>query len=215
MEINNKLLAMIVMGLGIFLTLVSLKLSGVIENTDNCVKKRSLLNSNRVVLMLGLLMFSSGAAYFMCKMNCTGEIKGSASEMMYVGFNLVVGIVVLVLFSIIRNQLNDCAPSLSGLDSMLVNIGILIGVVSVLLSLVVLGKNFYANKDNLGENVRNLRGNLKESAGNLRENLKERAGNLRENLKAKLPGSSSPMRMHDVPYADPFGFDDIGSDDEL
>jgi hypothetical protein len=223
MELNNKLLAMVVMALGIFLTVVSLRLSSVIESIPECMQKRSLLNSNRGVLVLGLLMFSSSASYLLCKMNCTGEVNGSTSEMMYVGFNLVLGIVVMVLFSIVRHQLNACAPSLSGIDSMLVNVGIVIGVVSVLVSLFVLGKKLHANKDT-------LRQDMQQKMGNVREGMQQKMGNLKTGMQQKLAGirGSSPPRfvdpfgLHDmeslvesspVRFRDPFGFDD--SDQEL
>ena len=192
MELNNKLLAIVIMALGIFLTVVSLRLSSVIESIPDCMKKSSLLNSNRGVLVLGLLMFSSSGSYLLCKMNCTGEVNGSTSEMMYVGFNLVLGIVVMVLFSIIRSQLNSCAPSLSGTDSMLVNVGIVIGVVSVLMSLFVLGKKLYSNR------------------GTLKQGMRQGMGNLKQGMQQKLAGirGSSPVR-----FRDPFGFNDESDED--
>ena len=205
MELNNKFLAIVVLSLGIFLTLVSLRLSSVIESKPECMKKSSLINSNRVVLMLGLLMFSSSGAYLLCKMNCSGELNGSASEMVYAGFNLAVGIVILVLFSIIHSQLKSCAPSLSKADSMLVIIGIIIGVLSVLVSLFVLGKKLYANKDT-------LRQDLRQGMGNVKEGMQQKMGNVKAGMQQKLAGmrrASSPVR-----FRDPFGFNDE-SDEEL
>ena len=205
MELNNKFLAMVVMALGLFLTVVSLRLSSIIESKTDCLKKTSLLNSNRVVLMLGILMFSSSGAYLLCKMNCTGEVKGSASEMMYVGFNLVLGIVIMVLFSIIHSQLKSCDPSLSKADSSLVVGGILIGVASVLLSLFVLGKKLYANRAT-------IRQDLRQGMGNVREGMQQKMGNVREGMQQKMAGmrrGSSPVR-----FKDPFGFNDE-SDEEL
>lgn len=160
MELNNKLLAIVVMVLGLFLTAVSLRLSSIIESKPECMKKASLLNSNRGVLILGLLMFSSSGAYLLCKMNCSGEVNGSSSELVYAGFNLVLGIVVIVLFSIIHSQLKSCVRSLSNIDSMLVIIGIVIGCISLLISLVVLGKKLYSNRATLKEGMGNIRQKL-------------------------------------------------------
>ena len=198
MELNNKFLSIVVMALGIFLTVVSLRLSTVIENNSQCMQKQSLINSNRGVLVLGIFMFASSGAYLLCKMNCTGEVKGSTSEMMYVLVNLALGIVLMVLFSIIRNALNNCAPSLSGIDSMLVNIGITISVVSVLMSLVVLGKKLYANKDNMPQRLGEMREGMQQRVAGMKESMQQR---MQEGV-ARLKGSS-PIR-----FRDPYGLDD-------
>ena len=153
MEFNNKFLAVVLVVLGIFLTIVSLRISSVVEGSSNCTQKASLLNSNRLILMLGVFMFASSASYLLCHMNCSGEVQGSVSDMVYLVINLVLGIVVLVLFSIIRSGVDSCSANLTGFDSMLVNIGIAIGAVSVLTSLVVLSQKFHSNKDEIKQRI--------------------------------------------------------------
>jgi hypothetical protein len=182
MEFNNKFLAVVLVVLGIFLTIVSLRISSVVEGSSNCTQKASLLNSNRIILMLGVFMFASSVAYLMCKMNCSGEVQGSVSDMVYLVFNLVLGIVVLVLFSIIRSGVDSCLPpNFTGFDSMLVNIGIAIGAISVLTSLFVLSQKFHSNKDEI-----------------------------RQRIGRRIAGMSPPRdEVSPVVWKDPFGFPDV------
>lgn len=196
MNLNNTFLAVALAVLGLFLTFVSLKLNGVIESNNVCMTKTSLVNSNRIVLIVGVVLFMSSVGYLVCKRNCSGNLSvESTSDTMFLGFNLVLGIVIIVLFSIISSELNKCNVSLVGMDSGLVIMGIIIGVCATLLSLVVLGKKLYDNKEDAMMKLSQMKINAMAGA--------QKLGN-------KLSNSSAPPRhanrLESVPYMDPFGY---------
>jgi len=225
MNLNNSFLAVVLAVLGLFLTVVSLRLSSVIESTSNCMQSSSLMNSNRLVLIIGIVLFMSSAGYLLCKRSCQGDLSAtSTSDLMYLSFNLVLGIVIIVLFSIIANQLKSCNAQLSGADSFLVAFGIIIGVSSTLLSLGVLGKKLYDNKEDASLKLSQMKLNALVNAQNLGNKLNTNAQNLSnklvENMKASSPERleinlppplKGPKRNNshdriDVPYVDPFGY---------
>ena len=187
MNLNNSFLSVVLAVLGIFLTVVSLRLNTVVQSNSVCEQQTSLANANRGVLVLGIVLFMSSVGYLLCKRNCPAglSVPLSTSDVMFLSFNLLLGIVIMGLFSIVSHELKKCNAVLHGTDSHLVNAGVAIGFVSTALSLLVLGKKLYDNR---------------EKASLRLSNALERAKNL---------VSESPLRSKSsVQYMDPFGYDD-------
>lgn len=181
---NNSLLSVVLAVLGLFLTAVSLRLSSVIQSKSECLQKASLNNVNRLILIVGIVLFMSAVGYLLCKRSCSGSlsVESSISDVMFLGFNLVLGIVIIVLFSMMASLLNNCNAQLSGFDSRLVVFGIIIGVISTGSSLMFFGKRLYDNKAQVSGKMQNM---LSRSSSPARSNM------------------NSPVR-----YMDPFGYDD-------
>jgi|LakMenE01Jun11ns_1017448.scaffolds.fasta_scaffold9951725_7 hypothetical protein len=143
MQINNSLFCIVLAVLGIFLTVVSLHLSSVIQTSSVCEQENSLANSNRIVLIIGIVLFMSSLGY----LKCNQSLHSSTSDIVFASFNLALGIVIIVLFAIISSELKKCNATLSSLDSLFIDVGIIIGVVSTSLSLFILGKKLYDNRE--------------------------------------------------------------------
>ena len=172
MKLNNTFLAVFLSVLGLFLTVVSLRLSGVIQENNSCIQQHALHNANRGILIIGLILFMSSVGYLLCKNNCSDlSVASSTSDVMYFSFNLVLGIIIIVLFSIVSSELNKCNTSLKKTDSSLILAGLLIGICATVLSLGFLGKKLYDNRDNASSNL----AQMKESASNRFAQMKESA----------------------------------------
>lgn len=208
MNLDNTFLSVAMAVLGLFLTFVSLKLNSVIESNAGCMSKNALVNSNRLVLIVGIVLFMSSAGYLVCQRNCSNlTLASSTSDTVFLSFNLVLGIVIIVLFSIISSELNKCNVSLSGLDSTLIVFGIIVGVCATVLSLVVLGKKLYENKEDAMLKLQQMKINAMANAQDNLNKLKAMA-TAKDNLKA-----SSPNRVQvpwepnrGVQWEDPFGY---------
>jgi hypothetical protein len=175
MKINNSLFCIVLAVLGLFLTVVSLHLSSVIQTSSVCEQENSLANSNRIVLIIGIVLFMSSLGY----LKCNQSLDSNTSDIVFASFNLALGIVIIVLFAIISSELKKCNATLSSLDSLFIDVGIIIGVVSTSLSLLILGKKIYDN----------------------REVVKQK-------FKSSSPYRLPEHMDSPVKYMDPFGYDD-------
>jgi hypothetical protein len=187
MNLNNTFLASVLAVLGLFLAFVSLKLNGVIESNIDCVKRQSLVNSNRIVLIIGIVLFMSSGGYLLCKRSCSGELSvpSQTSDMMYLTFNLVLGIMIIVLFSIISNNLTNCKAPLSMFDSLLVKLGLVVGVLSTVLSLSVLGKKLYDNRGGASQKLSEMKVNAMAKAQSLKGDASQKLSEMKVNAMAK------------------------------
>ena len=175
MQINNSLFCIVLAVLGVFLTVVSLHLSSVIQTSSVCEQEESLTNANRIVLIIGIVLFMSSLGY----LKCNQSLLSSTSDIVFSSFNLALGIVIIVLFAIISSDLKNCNATLSSFDYLLVDVGVIIGVISTSLSLFILGKKLYDN----------------------REVVKQK-------LKSSSPYRLPEHMDSPVKYMDPFGYDD-------
>ena len=181
MQINNSIFCIALAVIGLFLTVVSLHLSSVIQTSSVCEQENSLANSNRIVLIIGIVLFMSSLGY----LKCNQSLVSNTSDIVFASFNLALGIVIIVLFAIISSELKKCNATLSVFDSLLVDIGIVVGVVSTSLSLFIIGKKLYDN----------------------REVVKQK---LKSSSPYRLPEGHQMLKYMDSPvkYMDPFGYDD-------
>ena len=121
--------------LGFFIIAVSLRLVSSIESSL-CSQKESLKNMNRFVLIVGSVLFVGSVTHLLCK-SC------DALSDMFLIFNMVLGIVSIVLFSLLSKNLKNC-----NLDSKLSIVGILLGLLTTGLPLFIFGKRFFQNREN-------------------------------------------------------------------
>jgi|LakMenE18May11ns_1017448.scaffolds.fasta_scaffold9943449_4 hypothetical protein len=191
MKLNNTFLAVFLSVLGLFLTVVSLRLSGVIQENNSCIQQHALHNANRGILIIGLILFMSSVGYLLCKNNCSDlSVASSTSDVMYFSFNLVLGIIIIVLFSIVSSELNKCNTSLKKTDSSLILAGLLIGICATVLSLGFLGKKLYDNRDNASSNL----AQMKESASNRFAQMKESASSNLAQMKNSASSNLAQMK---------------------
>jgi F0F1-type ATP synthase membrane subunit b/b' len=192
MKLNNTFLAVFLSVLGLFLTIVSLRLSGVIQENNSCIQQHTLHNANRGILIIGLILFMSSGGYLLCKRNCSGDLSvaSSTSDVMYFSFNLVLGIIIIVLFSIVSSELNKCNTSLKKTDSSLILAGLLVGICATVLSLGFLGKKLYDNRANASSNL----AQMKESASNRFAQMKESASSNLAQMKNSASSNLAQMK---------------------
>ena len=192
MKLNNTFLAVFLSVLGLFLTIVSLRLSGVIQENNSCIQQHTLHNANRGILIIGLILFMSSGGYLLCKRNCSGDLSvaSSTSDVMYFSFNLVLGIIIIVLFSIVSSELNKCNTSLKKTDSSLILAGLLVGICATVLSLGFLGKKLYDNRANASSNL----AQMKESASNRFAQMKESASSNLAQMKNSASNNLAQMK---------------------
>ena len=128
--------------LGFFIIAVSMSLSSSIESSL-CSQKESLKNMNRFVLIVGSVLFVSSVTHLLCKScDALSDIPyGRTKSDMFLIFNMVLGIVSIVLFSLLSNELKKC-----NLDSKLSIVGILLGLITTGLPLFIFGKRFFQNR---------------------------------------------------------------------
>ena len=191
MKLNNTFLAVFLSVLGLFLTVVSLRLSGVIQENNSCIQQHALHNANRGILIIGLILFMSSVGYLLCKNNCSDlSVASSTSDVMYFSFNLVLGIIIIVLFSIVSSELNKCNTSLKKTDSSLILAGLLIGICATVLSLGFLGKKLYDNRANASSNL----AQMKENASNRFAQMKESASSNLAQMKNSASNNLAQMK---------------------
>lgn len=209
MNLNITFLSVLLAVLGLFLFVVSVRLSSVIQSSDLCTKSNSLQNANRGILVVGIILFMSSAGYILCKRNCSGDISvSSMSDMMYLSFNLALGIVIITLFSIVSGELNKCGAPIGKTDSGLVASGLIVGVVLTLVSLGFLGKKLYDNREDASRALNQMKTNAMSKAQNLSNNLKSSSPSRVDYVDPfglGLDSSPSPK----IQYRDPFGYDDL------
>lgn len=107
------MLSIVLPVLGLFLLIVSFMLKNVIEN--NCKKNISQLTNS--IIAIGILTFVSSMVYMI------GQKFVIISSSILLSFNLILGIVIIILFSLVSNEVNNC----KNMNSYLINIGIAIG----------------------------------------------------------------------------------------
>ena len=187
MKLNNTILSYVLGVLGLFLTLVSFKLSSAIQKSSKCVQQNKLANANRGILVVGIVLFMSSVGYILCKRNCSSESSPeSTSELMYLSFNLVLGIVIIVLFSIVSSELKKCGAVLSKSDSALVTFGILIGVASTVLSIGFLGKKLYDNRKELPGQLSQMKTDASARLTQMKNNAPGQLAQMKTDASAKL-----------------------------
>ena len=203
MNLNNTFLAVLLSVLGLFLVVTSLHLTNVIQGNSVCVKSNILENANRGILVVGIVLFMSSAGYLLCKQNCSDNFSSSTSSdnMMYMGFNLMLGIVVIVLFSIVSSELNKCNASVSKTDSGMVMGGLIVGVGVTVLSLGLIGKKLYDNREQASIVISQLKSKSLTASSPNRSSYVDPFG-------LDLPSSSRADNTNRVAYRDPFGYDD-------
>ena len=209
MNLNNTLLAVLLSVLGLFLAVTSLRLSSVIQGNSVCAQSNTLQNANRGILVVGIVLFMSSVGYLLCKRNCSENLSSSTSSdnMMYMGFNLMLGIVVIVLFSIVSSELNKCNASVSKSDSGMVMGGIIVGVAATLLSLGMIGKKLYENRDKASANLAQMKDKASANLAQMRDKASANLAQMKDKASANLAqmkSNSSPDRSS---YVDPFGLD--------
>ena len=205
MNLNNTFLAVLLSVLGLFLVVTSLRLTNVIQGNSVCAQSNILENANRGILVVGIVLFMSSVGYLLCKKNCSDNFSSSTSSdnMMYMGFNLTLGIVVIVLFSIVSSELNKCNASVSKSDSAMVMGGLIIGVAVTVLSLGLMGKKLYENREQASIAI----SQLKSKAQNLTASSPNRSSYI-DPFGLDLASSSRADNPNRVAYRDPFGYDD-------
>ena len=202
MKLNNTILSYVLGVLGLFLTLVSFKLSSAIQKSSKCVQQNKLANANRGILVVGIVLFMSSVGYILCKRNCSSESSPeSTSELMYLSFNLVLGIVIIVLFSIVSSELKKCGAVLSKSDSALVTFGILIGVASTVLSIGFLGKKLYDNRKELPGQLSQMKTDASARLAQMKKNAPGQLAQMKTDASSKLtqmknnaPGQLAQMK---------------------
>lgn len=211
MNVNNTFLAVLLSVLGLFLAVTSLRLSSVIQGNSVCAQSNTLQNANRGILVVGIVLFMSSFGYLLCKSNCSGNLSSSSTSsdnMMYMVFNLMLGIVVIVLFSIVSSELNKCNASVSKTDSSMVMGGLIIGVAVTVLSLGLMGKKLYDNREQASIAMSQMKINALARAQNLSNKLTASSpdrSSYVDPFGLDLPSSRADNR---VAYRDPFGYDD-------
>ena len=203
MNLNNTFLAVLLSVLGLFLVVTSLHLTNVIQGNSVCVKSNILENANRGILVVGIVLFMSSAGYLLCKQNCSDNFSSSTSSdnMMYMGFNLTLGIVVIVLFSIVSSELNKCNASVSKTDTAMVMGGLIVGVGVTVSSLGLIGKKLYDNREQASIVISQLKSKSLTASSPNRSSYVDPFG-------LDLPSSSRADNTNRVAYRDPFGYDD-------
>ena len=208
MNLNNTFLAVLLSVLGLFLVVTSLRLSSVIQGNSVCTQSNTLQNANRGILVVGLVLFISSFGYLLYCRNCANLSSSISSDsMMYMSFNLMLGIVVIVLFSIVSSELNKCNASVSKSDSGLVIGGIIVGVAATLLSLGMIGKKLYENRDQATANLLQMRDKASVNLAQMRDKASANLAQMKDKASANLAqmkSNSSPDRSS---YVDPFGLD--------
>jgi len=210
MNLNNTLLAVLLSVLGLFLVVTSLRLSSVIQGNSVCAQSNNLQNANRGILVVGIVLFMSSVGFLLCQRSCPDNLSSSTSSnnMMYMSFNLALGIVVIVLFSLVSSELNKCNASVSKTDSGMVMGGLIIGVAVTVLSLGLMGKKLYENREQASIAMSQMKINALSRAQNLSNKLTASSPNRASYVDPFGLDLDSSRDESRVAYRDPFGYDD-------
>ena len=154
--------------LSILIVIISVRLNGIIKENSACLNSDTLKNVNSAIFVVGILLFIVSVG-----------IKNENPI-----YSLILGIIVIVLFSLASSILNKCKVSLSSFDSTMI-LCVFIG--SIVMS-ILSGKKIYDNRLSIGL--------PRESSPN-RQSYVDPFG-------LDLPRESSPNRQS---YVDPFGLD--------
>ena len=124
--------------LGLLLVIVSFVINdNIIERKCNN-KNTSLSNSTKIV---SIIFFGLSIVYMIGQ-----RYSIPISYSIFLIFNLVFGIIVIVLFSLLSKEIDKCKVVLSGMNTYLVNIGITVGSLLIAFPLLIFSKQLYDDK---------------------------------------------------------------------
>ena len=120
--------------LGIYLIYISSKID---TNTIGCDSK-NLKNATKTVLIIGVVFIVMTFAHLTCNLNCNCDRDRKIGEFMYLLFGIVLGVTLIVLFSIIKaeSKTSNC-KNIKGNGNILIT-----GIILLILSLVRFGYSF-------------------------------------------------------------------------
>ena len=133
--------------LGLLLVIVSFMINNIIEHKCN-IKNTSLTNSIKIV---SIIFFVVSIIYMIGQ-----KFAIPISYSIFLIFNLVLGIIIIVLFSLVSKELNKCKVVLSGINAHLVNIAITVGSLLTAFPLLIFSKQLYDDKKSFKFNVNDL-----------------------------------------------------------
>jgi hypothetical protein len=122
MNMNNTLFFSMIFILGVILVVTSNKVDGSIQ--AGCTSDK-LRNANKGILVIGVVFMVSSVAYMICHSKCNCGGSGSMDTKMYVGFSLVLGIVLTVLGGIVKGQSDKANCDVKGEVSTVLGIGVI------------------------------------------------------------------------------------------
>lgn len=125
---SNSIFMMVLFILGMVLVFSSLKISADIKNT--CASN-ALRNSNRGILIIGVVFVVSSASFLLChtRCTCTGGVNATANH--YTIFSLVLGIILIILGATINAEAKGECEGAKGQTSLILTIGIIATIMSL------------------------------------------------------------------------------------
>ena len=168
--------------IGVLVLSLSLQISSVIQSNKECALNDALVNSNRGVLVVGIILLGSGLTmYLLVKKNCVNEstdLNDDKTLLQIVVITLCLSIVLIILFSIMDSEMKKCGKSLGAYGYFLLSLSVLL----LLSCLTFLGIHASRNKDS----IKNSLENIQDMTNNSLQDVKQKTANTLNSFKNKL-----------------------------